>query len=384
MSDKDRILRHVPARTLDVGQALRWAAAQAGVSTLRMGLDVLRRHRGRQKLTGVDYFVYGLHSSAVPPETRDDFLGNVPITELNAAVAGPPWETLAGLFRDKLMTEVILQRAGIPTARTRAVFCHPARQSLVPALHTAAELAAAFLDEGALPVFGKPLFGSRSVGTVGIEARSGDGGLRLGDGREVSAQALAEEIAEVWQDGFLLQDRIVPHPDYAVLTGPALGVIRILTLAEAGGPGVLYAVARFPAAGAMADDVGSGLGMGVHLDPVTGRVIRAQDGNRMGGTAAEVTPVTKVPLAGAVVPMMAEAVALALRVQALFASHRILGVDIGLSDAGPLVVEVNGNPLHGLYQRSSMRGVLNPDFAPRLAALLPAGHPLRRRFRQLA
>ncbi len=378
------ILRHKAVRGLDLGHALRWGAAQAGVSTLRMGFDILRRQLGRQKLTGVDYFTYGLHDRRMPREARRDFLGDGPVTALNSAVAGTVQESLAGFFRDKLMTEVLLTRAGLPSARTRAAFARGGATGFVPVLPDAEALAAALLDPAALPVFGKPHFGSRSVGTLGVDAAAGEGRVRLSDGREVSASDLAAEIAAAWPEGYLLQDRVVPHPDYARLTGPTLGVLRVVTLMEAKGPGVLYAVARFPAAGAMADDIGAGLGMAVHLDPASGRVLRAQEGNRLGGRAAEVTPVTGVPLAGMVVPMVPEGVALALRVQRLFAVHRILGVDIGLSDKGPVVVEVNGNPLHGLYQRAAGRGVLNPDFAPRLAALLPPRHPLRRRYRQLA
>ncbi len=384
MAHATTILRHTPARTVDLGQALRWAAAQAGVSTLRIGLDVLRRQIGPQKLTGVDYFLYGLHSPTIPRATRGDFIGEAPVTALNAAIAGGPAEVLVGLLRDKLMTEAVLARAGLPTARTRAVFAPRSRVTLVLALRSAEELAAAFLADDALPVFGKPLFGSRSVGTVGIEERLDGGRVRLSDGREVPAMALAEEIAMGWPEGYLLQDRIVPHPDYARLTGPALGILRVATLAEAAGPGLLYTVARLPAPGAMADDIGAGLSSGVHVDPADGRVIRAQAGNRLGGTALVLTPVTQVPIAGAVVPMVAEAVVLALKVQDLFAQHRVLGVDIGLCEAGPVVVEVNANPLHGLYQRAATRGFLNPDMAPRLAAMLPPRHLLRRRFRQLA
>ena len=54
----------------------------------------------------------------------------------------------------------------------------------------------------------------------------------------------------------------------------------------------------------------------------------------------------------------------------------MLGVDILLSDRGPLVNEVNQNPGHSAYQTAFARGLLNADFLPTLRAI-------RARFREV-
>jgi len=63
------------------------------------------------------------------------------------------------------------------------------------------------------------------------------------------------------------------------------------------------------------------------------------------------------------------ALALACAAHAAFPEQGIVGSDIFLSDRGPLITEINGNPHHSCYQEAHLRGMLNADHMPRLRAL---------------
>ena len=91
----------------------------------------------------------------------------------------------------------------------------------------------------------------------------------------------------------------------------------------------------------------------------------------------ETAPVTGAQLAGAVLPDLPRALELALEVQQLLPSHGVLGIDIALTDEGPMLNEVNGNPHHSLYQRASARGLLNPDFRPLIDEALAVTEAMR-------
>jgi Sugar-transfer associated ATP-grasp len=89
----------------------------------------------------------------------------------------------------------------------------------------------------------------------------------------------------------------------------------------------------------------------------------------MGGTRLDHFPVTGTAVEGAVLPDFHKAVELAVRAHRAVGDYGILGADILLSDRGPIVNEVNANPFHTVYQSAFSRGILNPDFLPRLRAV---------------
>lgn len=103
----------------DLGKTLRWAAQNRKMSVIRMAFDVFRREVNRQKLTPQNYFAFGLHLARYTNQDRAEFIGNVASTALNAALSDP--DTVA-LWRDKGLTALALEQAGLPTPPIRAMF----------------------------------------------------------------------------------------------------------------------------------------------------------------------------------------------------------------------------------------------------------------------
>jgi hypothetical protein len=373
------LIRSLPERHVPLAQALAWAAKKRGISRWRIGFDIVKRLIGRQKLLPDDYFMFGLHRGELSNADRDCFVGARAVKALNKALV-PKSGGLGELLNDKVKMAMVLERAGLPTTEIRAVYVTQGAPGPWPILCSAAEIAAYLLTPGHLPVFGKPMVGSRSVGAVSIVAAQGDQ-VELGDGRWVAALDLAQEIVVAFGNGYIFQELLRPHPEIERLSGPAIASIRVMTLWLNGAAVPLYAMLRLPGKGAMADDLGAGAANTIaSLDMATGRIVRAHFADHLGGTTVDVSPVTGVPLVGAIVPDIARVLGLAKQAHAMFAQHGAIGADVVLTDRGPIINELNPSPLQGNLQRAEHRGLLNPDFRPLfLQALAEKGITRRRR-----
>jgi hypothetical protein len=127
---------------------------------------------------------------------------------------------------------------------------------------------------------------------------------------------------------------------------------------------------KIPGKDAMVDDITSGVDGRASLNVETGQIGRAQYGPDLGGVDMERSPATSMLLPGAVVPLVKEALQMALSAHSLFPDQGILGVDLAATAAGPVVIELNAYPGHVLYQRAYIRGIYNDDFAPRFREAL--------------
>ena len=367
------LVTKVVDRRVDVLRLIQEVAHKRQVSKYRVAMEMIRRKLNRQRISYHDYFLFGMHRPEMTAAERDAFLGVAPITALNVALAPVDRGSLSGLLRNKILTTMVLDQAGIATARIRGLYVTQGDPRPFHQLRSAQEIADFLLQSGVLPVFGKPMNGSRSLGVVSILAVAEPGMLQLGDGRVVAALDLAQEIVAGYPDGYMFQDLLVPHPALAQLAGPALSSLRVVSVWDNGAPQQLYAVLRLPAPGAMADDFPAGLQNGMAWFALeTGQLIRAQGSLKPGGQDLLTAPATGQALAGFQMPDWPALRTLARDAHALFPLQTMVGVDLALTDKGPVVNEINTNPLHTLYQRASGRGFLNPEFKPLLLRALAA------------
>ena len=360
-----KILANVGAdRAFDLGQAIRWAAKARKISVLRLGFDILRRQIGRQKLTAADYFHFGLHLAKFTNADRAQFVGNQATTALNNAMSQPE---IVAIWRDKVATAQALEAAGLPTPAIRAVFQLTGKLSPYPNL-TTVEALTEYLRKGArLPFFGKPIDGSEGRGAISIVAREGLDCVVLGDGRVVEVARLVQEIADAHPQGYLFQDKLRQHPDVVALAGPVMCSLRIFSIWVGGKYTPLYSRLRLPAPGAMIDVTFTSTAA---IDLTNGRIMRTQDGRRLGGQSLDHSQVTGAPLIGAQLPDWPKVMALSQAAHALFPTQGVLGIDIALTEDGPTIVELNSNPLHGGYHQTADKGLLNPAFCKVFAAAL--------------
>ena len=362
------ILTSQAAHPLNPLTMLRWVQANHGVSPARQLWEMARLGRGKRRLPPVDYYSRGLYRPSMTWEQKTEYIGETSNYALNHGLQPDGLLTHWALINDKMLSGFVLQGMGIPTSKTLVIYGKGPRYGNFPHITTRDGLIAALSNPPDIGLFGKPVDGSLGIGAVSINRYLGAGKVQLLDGREVEVAALADEIAQKFPQGYLLQERLQLHPDIACLLGNAVVTMRVCTIHPEGGPEVLYACLRVPAENAPIDggtwisDNGAAL-----LDPASGKVLRAMRGIFPFGGPFEMAPTGTGPLVGFTLPYFDEARNLVISAHRAFPDHGILGWDVVLTPQGPLINEVNANTHHMFWQRAADRGFLNPEHEARLA-----------------
>jgi Sugar-transfer associated ATP-grasp len=366
--------------TVDLGDSIRKVRALTGKSTTRQGIEILSLLGSRQRLSAADYYEYGLWRPELSREEKTAFVSSSGSNAINSKLSPMVRSSLSGLLGNKFLTGLTLRSAGFPSQKPRALYGLGVKIPEAARLESAAEIAAWLRRDGSLPVFGKPLHQSLCIGAASYLSVEDKGkSVRLGNGKVVSIDALAAEIAANFKGGYLFEPLINQPPEVEAITGRAVGALRVVTLREPDEIRVLYVAQRLPAVGSMTDGAVLNAPFSEALiDGESGRLIRVQDMDQMPPDRLEASHVTGRAFAGVVLPFVKEAQSIACEVHRLLAKPGIMGFDIALSNTGPLINEINANPFHSIYQRSGDRGLLNPDFKPRIKAAIAYSRAIRR------
>ncbi|MBL9050285.1 MAG: hypothetical protein JNK19_09275 [Tabrizicola sp.] len=343
-------------KAVDIYGLLLKASRERQVSPLKITVEILRRAFGKQRLTPLDFFAFRLYRADLTAAERDAFVSETEITALNTALRPAGAASLSGLISNKLLTELLLKGAGLPTSKTLAVAQRVPASLPFPVLTSAAAVEAFLRDKERLPIFGKPNGASLGIGAASFLRLEGDD-LVLGDGSRSPVKVLSAEIARDYPDGYLFQDILVPHPELERLIGPIIGTLRVLSLWLREGPKPLFVMLKMPGPGAMVDGALSGSNAAALVDPKTGRILRAQLLSAPIGEDLAHSHVTGAPLPGAELPDFAQALALARAAHLLFPNHGVFGFDIMLTAKGPVINEINSSPLSSLVQNARGNGL---------------------------
>jgi hypothetical protein len=240
------------------------------------------------------------------------------------------------------------------------------------------------------------LFLKRTAGRGGIGAErweyDGAGGWRGPPGVRLDRAGLVAHVARLSQrEPYLVQPRLVTRSDLRDLSGAALSTIRVMScINEAGAFEVTDAVFRMSRGEASVVDNFHAGGIAAAVDLATGTLGRATD-LRLGLTPSwcERHPDSGGRILGRRQPLWPEVLALVARAHAVFDSRAVIGWDIALTDAGPVIVEANGAPDVDILQRTQHRPLgnerlgqiiafhLERALARRLPARVGRRHPVR-------
>lgn len=355
----------VPAAPFNLTHAIARTAAITERKPLSIAFEVLVAMGRKRGLTAQEYFVQGAWIG--DRQEREAYLGLRGRSRLNASLTGPGMHDQTALASDKYLAGLMLEANGFPVPKLKAAFAVDRPFGKLRTLDTASALADWIGEAGNLPAFGKPVDGSLALGSVPLQMADGVGQVDIG-GRVVTALELAQEVAQAYPRGWLLQELIRQPDEVEALIGPGVGTVRVVTLWEADGPQVMYAIWRHPAVGTWVDAAVHGKpNVGCAVDLATGQVVRAHLGDLFTGreiTQSLVTP--ELSLIGFRLPGWQEMVTICCEAHRLFPGHALLGWDIAMSRRGPVIGEVNASPLHMSYQRAFRRGFLHPDHVTRL------------------
>jgi hypothetical protein len=329
--------------------------------------------RGPGRLTAPEYFYYRLWERDLPLADKARFVGKHAQHAMHAACNDYAWY---GVTQDKLLFHAAMLGAGLPVPELLAVV-HPSRTFPgARALATREQVEAFLRERASYPLFAKPIDGVYSLGALAATwRRSSSDQVVLADSTVRPVAELADELV-AHRTGALIQRRLRPHPALAERFGRRLCSVRLLVLLTPSGPVLSRAVCKIAAGRNVADNFWRRGNMLGAVDLADGMIRRAVRGT---GGEMEVDPVhpdTGQPVVGTVVPAWAEVTALGLRAAATLPGVRTQSWDVALTEAGPVLLEVNWGGDLNLPQLASGEGVLDDTFRQHLQT---CGYPRSRR-----
>lgn len=318
-----------------------------------------RLARGPGKLSFADFVRLRLFEPQAPGAALNEFVGQRRNRDICVTVNyRHDWY---GLMSDKVAVTSYLKSYGLPAIPIAAIYAAglngegvlASREALEPFITTPSHL----------PLFGKPVDGCQSLGSIGLRAyRAAGREFETTDGRRIALERLLSDIETNYAAGYVFQPLIRPHPDVTSLCGERLACARILTALTETGPKVIRTCWKIPAGANMADNYWRAGNLLAQVDIDSGRVLRATSGAGLEARVHDRHPDTDIPLPGFVIPQWAEMKALALRGARLMRHMPLIGWDIAPSESGAVIVEMNETPDFFLVQFADRRGILDAEF----------------------
>jgi hypothetical protein len=229
------------------------------------------------------------------------------------------------------------------------------------------------VGDGTLPE-GRDLFVKLIEGRGGIGAQLWlaqlHGRYRSSRGEDCTIEELAARVMELSKQGdYLIQPRLVNHPEIVDLTPGALSTVRLLTvLNEQGEPEAVNAAFRMAISKSSPVDNFHAGGIAAAVDLATG-TLGAATGLGLGGDFRwhETHPLTGGQIRGRRLPHWPEAVTLAIAAHRLIAPRVMVGWDIGFLPEGPCLIEGNTGPDADIHQRTELQPIGNARYGALLA-----------------
>jgi hypothetical protein len=193
-----------------------------------------------------------------------------------------------------------------------------------------------FDNRGAKRLVVKLVGGAGGKGTCLVEKQDG----------EIIVRRISDPLRAFPLEGFsmptraVVQEWVVQHPDVSALSPQALNTVRMVTLFTPEREVIIVGAYIRIGIGSNFLDSGNHGGVGVKVDPETGRLgPLASDGR---GRFYKFKPFAAESLTDVILPNWDQALEIARQVQVNFAPfNRFIGMDIGFSESGPILVEVN-------------------------------------------
>lgn len=269
-----------------------------------------------------------------------------------------------GVLSNKITSASYLSAFGFPTIPIKAIYRPQLHRANAAILSDRTALEAFLRSADSYPLFGKPMEGFQSLGSIALR-RLDDSGRTVTsvDGRQIAIEHLADDIERAYSaDGYVFQPLLRPHPQTLQLCGEKISCVRILTLLTEDGPRIHRTCWKIAAGANTADNFWRAGNLLAQIDPETGTIARACSGSGHDFREIEVHPDSGITLRGFQHPEWDAMKALALEGATLISHVPMIGWDIACTEAGPVIVEMNETPDFFMFQLAERRGVVDAEF----------------------
>ncbi|HLI11276.1 MAG TPA: sugar-transfer associated ATP-grasp domain-containing protein [Alphaproteobacteria bacterium] len=358
------------APKLDLIEHMRSAIAANDKRWLTVVSEIRKLSRGPGALSAEEYFYYRLYDPALPFAAKQRFVGKAAQRRIHAACNDPAWRELA---HDKLVFYARMSECGLPVPRTLATY--RAAQGLAGAASLAdqAELAAFLRRNTLYPCFAKPVDGMYSLGAFSIDGYDADAdALVLAGGARLPIADFIGRLDGADYAGYLLQERLRPHPEIARMIGERIATARLVILFAGAEPEIFRSLWKIPVGANIADNFWRAGNMLAAIDSASGRILRVVSGVGKDHRLRDAHPDTWEPLVDRVLPLWVETTAVCRAGAAALPGIRTQSWDIAITPTGPVIVEVNFGGDLNLPQLAFGAGILDERFQAHLLACAAA------------
>jgi glutathione synthase/RimK-type ligase-like ATP-grasp enzyme len=306
-----------------------------------------------------DYLDQAMYSEAIFPDRKFSSLGGWWFKErVHAQLNDIRWE---GMVTDKLIMYSLFEQFGLPHPKVRALAWSRARSYGDTINCRDVDSLAAFLRDPArqFPLFLKPVKGSYGRGAarvLGFDSRSDE--LILADGTRAALLPLLRSLEDDgW--GYLVQDAVMPPVGTRHMCGSGITGCRIVMLLDDDGARPYKAVWKIPVGSNFSDNFSAGKSgnMAAAVDVASGRVIRVVSGAGVRMTVNQPHPETGFRFPGTEVPGWQDMMVLMKKAAESFPGFRWQHWDVGITDKGPVLFELNSAGNTDLVQIAYGEGI---------------------------
>lgn len=296
------------------------------------------------------YFMYGLDRVGARPVVEYPEFRR--IRDRGHAARSPTGLNYSCVMQDKYLFGQVAASFGYPSPRNLAFV----DRGLVEWIGERERRPLTSLLDRDLDGFCKPFAGISSRGAFALRV---EGGAVWVDGSPSTLDGLRGLLTE----RYLVQDRVVQHPEVAELHPASVNTLRVLTVLDGDDARVFGVIQRMGRGGSSSDGHGAG-GVGVSVDTEAGR-LRARGLVRVGPDAGwyDRHPDTGVAFDGRAVPSFDDVRDLSCRFHEALPFFHTVGWDVAVTPEGPLFIEANEN-----WGAASPLSI-EPDFRERFLAL---------------
>lgn len=340
----------------ELGPLIRYAVTEKKKSLVSLVTEMVELALGSGRLSPRDYFKFQLYDDQMhTPDSRRKFISgdlHWPITDKCSPVE---WRATT---EDKWLSYNILAGFGLPVPRTQAVIDKTHRMFRGNTrISTAEEMERFLRDEAHFPIFAKPNSEMGSFGAFVITG-FGDEGAMLSDGRTASCAELVDDIIGV--SPYLFQD-VVENHELIRKFARRTATIRTINMVASDRVMTPFMLLKIPVGENIADNYWRAGNIVADIDVSEGAVRRVVRGVGIELEELEDHPDTGDRLLGMKLPYWQELQDLNEAAARLFAPIRYQSLDICVTDAGPVVVEINSGGDFNLPQIASGKGMLTDE-----------------------
>jgi hypothetical protein len=353
-------------KPIDKLDAFRRICAESGRKPTDIVKEFFTLSQGRGRLTFRDYISYRLYDDKfIGDADKTAFIGRRRNQELVGEINyRHEWNCLSD---DKIANVSYLAGYGLPVIPTKAVFTPNMGRGAKNILKSRSELERFLSDPAQYPMFGKPLDGFQSLGSMVLLNLDRVTGRITTSRAVVSVDTLVDAIDTNFKNGYIFQPQLHGHSDLVSTVGTGLSTARVVTIATDDGPRLFSAAWKIIGGGNVADNYWRPGNILAALDLASGRVLKAVTGHGFEMKDIDRHPSTRAVLQDLTLPRYQDVIETAIEGHRTLRNIGIIGWDIGVTDDGPVIVETNIMPDLMLVQAAHRSGAFNDDLAALLA-----------------